>query len=81
MIRYVTGVNCVGGMGRGVALAFKRRFPDNFKGYQDACDRGELQPGRMLVFETGELMPRLVRKSRPAGDACASGFIVFHVTE
>ena len=73
MIRYVTGdllaadsealvnsVNCVGGMGRGVALAFKRRFPDNFKGYKDACDRGELQPGRMLVFETGELMPRLI---------------------
>ena len=73
MIRYVTGdllaadsealvnsVNCVGVMGRGVALAFKRRFPDNFKGYKTACGRGELQPGRMFVFETGELMPRLI---------------------
>ena len=73
MIRYVTGdllaadsealvnsVNCVGVMGRGVALAFKRRFPDNFKAYRAACDRGELQPGRMFVFETGELMPRLI---------------------
>ena len=73
MIRYVTGdllaadsealvnsVNCVGGMGRGVALAFKRSFPDNFKAYKSACDWGELQTGRMFVFETGELMPRLI---------------------
>ncbi len=73
MVEYVTGdlltaerealvnaVNCVGVMGRGVALAFKRRFPDNFKAYRAACDRGELQPGRMFVFETGELMPRLI---------------------
>ena len=73
MVEYVTGdlliaerealvnaVNCVGVMGRGVALAFKRRFPDNFKAYKAACDRGELQPGRMFVFETGELMPRLI---------------------
>ena len=61
MIKYVTGdllaaecealvnsVNCVGVMGRGVALAFKRRFPANFKAYKAACDWGELEPGRML---------------------------------
>ena len=56
----VNAVNCVGVMGRGVALAFKRRFPDNYKAYKDACDCGELQPGRMFVFETGELVPRLI---------------------
>ena len=73
MVKYVTGdllaadsealvnsVNCVGVMGRGVALAFKRRFPDNFKAYKTACDWGEVQTGRMFVFETGELVPRLV---------------------
>ena len=73
MIKYMTGdllaadsealvnsVNCVGVMGRGVALAFKRRFPDNFKAYKAACDWGELQPGRMFVFETSELMPRFI---------------------
>ena len=29
----VNSVNCVGVMGRGIALQFKNRFPDNFKAY------------------------------------------------
>lgn len=32
----VNAVNCVGVMGRGVALQFKERFPDNFKAYKRA---------------------------------------------
>ena len=28
----VNTVNCVGVMGRGIALQFKRAFPENFKG-------------------------------------------------
>lgn len=74
MIRYVQGdileaqaealvntVNCVGVMGRGIALQFKRAFPSNYKVYAAACKRGEVQPGRMLVFETGELTgPRYI---------------------
>jgi O-acetyl-ADP-ribose deacetylase (regulator of RNase III) len=51
----VNTVNCVGIMGRGIALQFKNRFPENFKAYAAACARGELQPGRMFVFETGTL--------------------------
>jgi O-acetyl-ADP-ribose deacetylase (regulator of RNase III) len=51
----VNTVNCVGVMGRGVALQFKNAYPENFKVYKRACDRGEVQPGRMLVFETGHL--------------------------
>ena len=50
----VNSVNCVGVMGRGVALQFKRRFPENFKAYAEACSRDEVQPGRMFVFETGQ---------------------------
>jgi O-acetyl-ADP-ribose deacetylase (regulator of RNase III) len=50
----VNPVNCVGVMGRGLALQFKKAWPDNFTAYQAACRRGELQPGRMLVFETGQ---------------------------
>jgi O-acetyl-ADP-ribose deacetylase (regulator of RNase III) len=46
----VNTVNCVGVMGRGIALQFKKVFPDNFKHYKDACDKKELQPGRMLVY-------------------------------
>jgi O-acetyl-ADP-ribose deacetylase (regulator of RNase III) len=49
----VNTVNCVGIMGRGIALQFKDAFPENFKAYKAACDREELQPGRMFVFQTG----------------------------
>lgn len=49
----VNAVNCVGIMGRGIALQFKETFPANFKAYAAACARKEVQPGRMFVFETG----------------------------
>ncbi len=51
----VNTVNCVGIMGRGVALQFKNEFPANFKAYEAACAREEVQPGKMFVFETREL--------------------------
>lgn len=53
----VNTVNCVGVMGRGIALQFKKAWPENFKAYAAACHRNEVQPGRMFVFETGELTP------------------------
>ena len=56
----VNTVNCVGVMGRGVALQFKRAFPGNFKAYAAACKRGDVQPGRMFVYETGQLEPRFI---------------------
>lgn len=49
----VNTVNCVGIMGRGIALQFKNAFPANFKAYEAACAREEVQPGKMFVFETG----------------------------
>ena len=51
----VNTVNCVGVMGRGIALQFKESYPENFKAYEAACDRGEVQPGRMFVFETHQI--------------------------
>ncbi|OPY88470.1 MAG: RNase III inhibitor [Syntrophus sp. PtaU1.Bin208] len=51
----VNTVNCVGIMGRGIALQFKNAYPDNFKEYVIACKNGKLQPGRMFVHETGQL--------------------------
>ena len=51
----VNSVNCVGVMGRGIALQFKREFPANYKVYRIACDRNEVEPGRMFVFETGQI--------------------------
>ena len=54
----VNTVNCVGVMGRGIAAQFKRAYPENFRVYQAACKRGELQPGRMLVFEVPDARQR-----------------------
>jgi O-acetyl-ADP-ribose deacetylase (regulator of RNase III) len=57
----VNTVNCVGVMGRGIALQFKKAFPENFKAYASACKNEEVQPGRMFVFETGQLTnPRYI---------------------
>ena len=57
----VNTVNCVGVMGRGIALQFKNAFPENFKAYAAACKNEEVQPGQMLVFETGQLTnPRYI---------------------
>jgi len=47
----VNAVNCVGVMGKGIALQFKHAFPANFELYKSACDAGEVQPGKMFVVE------------------------------
>jgi O-acetyl-ADP-ribose deacetylase (regulator of RNase III)/uncharacterized protein YwgA len=51
----VNTVNCVGVMGKGVALEFKNRWPSNFRAYKDVCDAKGLKPGNMFVFDTKEL--------------------------
>ena len=64
MIKYRTGnlfdaeaeaivntVNTVGVMGKGIALQFKKLFPENFKKYKKACDAGEVRIGHMFVTE------------------------------
>lgn len=52
----VNTVNCVGIMGRGLALQFKNKFPQNFKEYQLACKNKEVQLGKMFVHQTGQLI-------------------------
>lgn len=51
----VNTVNCVGVMGRGIALQFKEAYPENFSAYEAACKQHEVQPGRMFVYSTGGL--------------------------
>ena len=51
----VNTVNCVGVMGRGIALQFKKAWPDNFKVYAAACKQNEVKPGSMFIVETGQL--------------------------
>ena len=53
----VNPVNCVGVMGRGLALEFKKRFPENFKMYKESCLIGDVIPGRMLVTFGGCVKP------------------------
>jgi O-acetyl-ADP-ribose deacetylase (regulator of RNase III) len=69
MIRFTTGnimesgaealvntVNTVGVMGKGIALQFKNAFPNNFKRYRDACKKGELETGKLLVVKDSNLL-------------------------
>ncbi len=57
----VNTVNCVGVMGRGIALQFKNAFPENFKAYEKACARQDVKPGKMFVYATGYLTnPRFI---------------------
>jgi len=62
MIRYITGnildssaqalvntVNTLGVMGKGIALQFKKAYPNNFKAYEKSCKNKELQVGKMFV--------------------------------
>ena len=57
----VNAVNCVGVMGRGVALMFKNAFPENFEAYAYACRREEVRPGQMFVVEQDRLAgPRYI---------------------
>ena len=56
----VNPVNCVGVMGKGLALQFRHRFPANYEAYRDACARCEVRPGRCLVFDTGAEPARFV---------------------
>ena len=51
----VKTVNTVGVMGKGIALMFKERFPENFSAYEVACKANEVQVGRMFVQAGVEL--------------------------
>ena len=65
MIKYIEGnifdspaqvivntVNTVGVMGKGLALAFKQRYPDMFLKYREACEKHQLSIGQlMLIYE------------------------------
>jgi O-acetyl-ADP-ribose deacetylase (regulator of RNase III) len=57
----VNTVNCVGFMGKGIALQFKQAFPSNFKAYEAACRAGGVVPGRMFIFDNEQLInPRYI---------------------
>lgn len=45
----VNTVNTVGVMGKGIALQFKREFPNNFQSYSKACKEGKIDIGQLFV--------------------------------
>ena len=55
----VNPVNTEGVMGKGLALQFKKAFPDSFANYERACKAGEVHVGRMHVVER-LLAPRVI---------------------
>lgn len=52
----VNTVNCVGVMGKGIALQFKQAFPHNFREYAKACRANKITLGEMFVVETHRLV-------------------------
>lgn len=52
----VNTVNCVGVMGKGIALQFRNKWPENNRAYEAACKAGEVRLGRMFVFDSGGLV-------------------------
>ncbi|MBO0797300.1 MAG: macro domain-containing protein, partial [Blastocatellia bacterium] len=50
----VNTVNCVGVMGKGVALEFRRRFPDMYEAYRKVCQDRKLLPGQILPYRVGQ---------------------------
>jgi O-acetyl-ADP-ribose deacetylase (regulator of RNase III)/uncharacterized protein YwgA len=48
----INTVNCVGIMGKGIALEFKNRFPEMFKDYAERCERKEVKPGVPYLYKT-----------------------------
>lgn len=62
MIKYVSGdifdspaqvlvnpVNTVGVMGKGLAVQFKQRYPAMYEAYREACDKGLLTIGKLML--------------------------------
>lgn len=48
---WVNTVNCVGVMGKGIALEFKKRFPEMFDDYAARCRRHEVRLGHPYLYK------------------------------
>ena len=60
----VNPVNCKGIMGKGIALEFKKRFPECLIPYKQACESRKLFPGKLL-FVRLVVQPDLFIRKRP----------------
>ncbi len=51
----INTVNTVGVMGKGIALQFKKAFPENYDTYKKACDENIVKPGQMFIVKRDSL--------------------------
>jgi O-acetyl-ADP-ribose deacetylase (regulator of RNase III) len=47
----VNTVNCVGVMGKGIALEYKKRYPDMFLKYKEICNKKQLDIGKLWLYK------------------------------
>lgn len=47
----VNTVNCVGVMGKGIALVFKLRYPNMFEVYQNICSQNLMGIGKLWLYK------------------------------
>ncbi len=48
-------INCVGVMGKGLALEYKKKFPQMFEDYKLKCRNGQVKPGEPYIWENEEI--------------------------
>lgn len=53
----VNTVNCVGVMGKGIALVFKLRYPNMFDIYQEYCRQNLISIGKLWIYKGNEKYP------------------------
>ena len=51
----VNTVNTVGVMGKGIALQFKEAYPETYRRYREACQRQEVEVGKMFIVQDHDL--------------------------
>lgn len=54
VVNYAHGCNCAGAMGKGIAVAFKEKYPKMYLEYKRRCKSGEFAPGDIYVYQYGE---------------------------
>lgn len=57
---WVNPVNCVGIMGKGLALEFKKAFPECYKVYVMGCKNEHVRLGKVQILMRGALNPEFI---------------------
>lgn len=48
----VNTINCVGAMGTGIALEYKKRYPEMYLKYNELCNNKQMQIGKLWLYKT-----------------------------